>query len=96
VVPLRGWVIGAGMACLALGLVLLLSGARAGGIAALIMWGVILAGGVAFERFRYKPELREPPGAGWERTEEISVDARGTVRVWFNPATGERVYVKEK
>jgi hypothetical protein len=92
---LRGWVIGAGVACLVLAVTLLVSGARACALIPLVVWGVILAGGVVFERFRYKPDLSAPPGAGWERTAEISADERGTVRVWFNPQTGERAYVKE-
>jgi hypothetical protein len=92
---LRRWVIGVGVGCLVLAAALVVSGARVAALIPLVTWGVILAGGVAFERFRYKPDLSEAPGVGWERTEEISADERGKVRVWFNPQTGERAYVKE-
>ena len=63
-------------------------------MAALLAWGIILAGGLAIERFRYKPELERPPGPGFVRTDEKTVDENGVVTVWFNPATGERAYVR--
>jgi hypothetical protein len=91
---LRRAVIGVGIAFLALAALLFVSGHRHGGVGALLVWGIILAGGVAFERFQYKPDLDHPPGPEWVRTDEKSVDERGTVVVWFNPATGERAYVR--
>lgn len=92
---LRQWVIGAGLALLALAVLLWLGGHRAGSVIPLLLWGAILAGGVYFERYRYKPELDRPPGPGWEATGERSTDAEGIVTVWYNKATGERAYVRD-
>jgi hypothetical protein len=93
---LRSWVIGLGVAVLVLTLVLWAGGHRVGALAPLMVWAAILVGGVVFERAAYKPELSHPPGAGWVRTEEKSVDAQGLVTVWFNQATGERAYVRSR
>ena len=92
---LRHWVIGVGIGLLLLAAALLLTGHRDGGFSALAIWGVILAGGVYCERYVYKPDLSRPPGAGWVRTEEKTVDADGVVTVWFNPTTGERAYIRQ-
>ncbi len=91
---LRRAVMTLGVALLVLAVLLFLLGHRHGGVGALLVWGIVLAGGIAFERFRYKPELDSPPGPDWVRTEEKTVDERGVVVVWFNPATGERAYVR--
>ena len=93
---LRRIVLGIGLAMLGAAALLLLSGRGQGGVGGLIVTGALLAGGVAFERFRYKQELDRPPGPGWTRTEEQMVDEEGVVTVWFNPATGERAYVRGK
>jgi hypothetical protein len=91
---LRRVVLWFGLAILALAALLIISGHRHGGVGALLVWGIILAGGIAFERFRYKPDLDRPPGPGFIRTDEKTVDERGVVTVWFNPTTGERAYVR--
>jgi hypothetical protein len=91
---LRRVVLGLGIALLLLAALLFAMGHRHGGVAAVLAWGIILAGGIVFERFRYKPDLDRPPGPGWVRTEEKTVDERGEVTVWFNPSTGERAYVR--
>jgi hypothetical protein len=93
---LRRWVIGTGLALLALAVFLWLSGHRLCSVAPLLIWGAILAGSVVFERYRYKPELDRPPGPDWVPTGERSTDAKGIVSVWYQPATGERAYVREK
>jgi hypothetical protein len=93
---LRRAVMAVGVALLVLAALLFMLGHRHGGVVALVIWGVTLAGGIAFERFRYKPELDSPPGPDWVRTEEKTVDERGVVVVWFNPATGERAYVRAR
>ena len=51
--------------------------------------------GFVFERRLYKSFDTAEPGPGWEATPERFIDpATGAhVRVWFNPATGERRYV---
>jgi hypothetical protein len=92
---LRAGVFGGGLALLALAVLLWCSGYRNGGLIPLVAWGVILAGGIYFERYHYKPELDRPPGPGWVRTAERSRGANGVVAVWFNPASGERAYVRE-
>jgi hypothetical protein len=85
-----------GVALLILALLLWASGCRVGALVPLMIWGTILVGAVVFERTADKPELNHPPGPGWVRTEERSVDAQGLVTVWFNPATGERAYVRSR
>jgi hypothetical protein len=64
-------------------------------VAGLAIWAVILLGGLAVERWRYKRLGAAPPGPGWQPTGERFVDpASGRrVTVYFNPATGERRYV---
>ena len=58
-------------------------------------WAGVLLLCLLFERTRYKAELTAPPGPDWVATHELNVDARGTVRVWYHPHTGERAYVRE-
>src|SRR2546423_2048370 len=61
----------------------------------LVISGLIIAGGVVFERSRYNPQVRRDNGR-WQDTGERSVDAgTGVVtKVMYNPATGERDYVE--
>ena len=89
------------IAAFVLGFVLLLTGAIAtmagcAGIAPAVL-GATLILALLFERYVYKPIRTEPPGAGWERTEERFADPRSgrSVTVYFNPRTGERRYVAE-
>jgi hypothetical protein len=58
---------------------------------------VILLFGLLIERYIYKPIRPEPPGPGWDRTQEKFADPRSgqTVVVYYNPRTGERRYVAE-
>jgi len=60
-----------------------------------VIWAAALLLCLVFERTRYKPELTAPPGPDWVATNEVDVDARGAVRVWYHPRTGERAYVRE-
>ncbi|HEY5049119.1 MAG TPA: hypothetical protein VII49_13975, partial [Rhizomicrobium sp.] len=62
-----------------------------------IVWGVIIAAGIAFERYRYKPLRRQVPGPGWQKTSErfVDHDTGKTVTVYVEGATGERQYVEE-
>jgi hypothetical protein len=85
-----------GLGMVGLAVLLMLRGHRHGGVAVLLGYGVVVAGSLAIERFRYKPELDRPPGPGFVRTDEKTVDEHGVVTVWFNPATGERAYVREE
>jgi len=62
-----------------------------------LIWGAVLALGLLYERFRYKPLTRDMPGPDWERTTERFVDDETgrTVTVYMHKTTGERQYVKE-
>jgi len=63
-----------------------------------ITMGLILTIGVIYERHRYKPLGETNPGPGWERTDERFVDPESgqLVTVYYNAATGERTYVRER
>jgi len=62
------------------------------GIAALVVliWLVFRKGG-----YKRRP-LDAPPGPNWERSGERFVDPNSgeTLDVWFDPASGERAYVR--
>jgi hypothetical protein len=93
---LRKWVLGIGLAVLGIGGIVLIVGGFPPAIV-FIFWGAIIAGGILFERFRYKPLETQRPGPGWERTTERFVDDEtgNPVTVYIQPQTGERMYVKE-
>ncbi len=57
--------------------------------------GLLLAGGVLIERWRYKPIRKSRPGQPWQATGERFVDTETNtvVEVYFDPSTGERSYV---
>jgi hypothetical protein len=68
---------------------------------------VIWAGAIAltvlvwalFRRGGYKRQpLDAPPGPDWVKTEERFVDPSSgeTLDVWFQPASGERAYVRAR
>ena len=61
----------------------------------LAVWAIVFLLCLLFERTIYKAELTAPPSPEWVDTGEITVDARGAVRVWYNPRTGERAYVRQ-
>jgi hypothetical protein len=63
----------------------------------IFFWGVVLAAGVLYERFRYKPLSRETPGPDWEKTTErfVNEETGRTVTVYIRKDTGERQYVEE-
>ncbi len=52
---------------------------------------IILA--IVFERYRYRPNI-DKSQLGWEPTDERYVDPGSgqTMRVWFNPKSGQRDY----
>ena len=56
-------------------------------------YGVLVVGGILFERSAYRPPIHRMR-AGWQRTEERFTDPVSGVltEVWFNPETGERDY----
>jgi hypothetical protein len=93
---LRSLVILIGVACLAGGLVANATGAWQGGWVAMF-WGALLLVGTVWERVRYKPLDGARPGPGWVATPERFIDDETgkPVRVWLEPASGERRYVTE-
>jgi hypothetical protein len=93
---LRGFVLAVAVAALAGGLLALLWGACPpafvfGG------WGLLILIGTVYERVRYKPVLKQPPGSGWQRTDERFIDPSSgrPVTVYLEPVWGERQYVQE-
>lgn len=93
---LRSAVIVIGAACFLGGLVCLVTNVASPAWVA-IFWGGLIVLGTVWERFRYKPLEDGRPGAGWIATPESFVDDETgkPVRVWLEPATGERRYVSE-
>jgi len=85
----------AGLALLVVGAVALTHGAPAG-LQAVIL-GVILCGGVVFERAAYKPLEKSNSDARFQRTPERFIDpeTKAPVTVFVDPATGERKYVRD-
>ena len=85
----------AALALLAGGLALAI--AAAPGAPPLLVFGLLLAAGLAWEQ-RYRRAAEAPPAAeGWQRTAEVFIDPESgeRVRVWTLPATGQRRYVRE-
>jgi hypothetical protein len=93
---LRNWLIGIGVAAIALG-IMLIAVTDIPPSLVFVCWGAILVLGIVFERFRYKPLEVAAPGAGWERTTERFIDDETgkPVTVYIQPHTGERKYVQE-
>ena len=57
--------------------------------------GLLFAGGVLIERWRYKPTHKSRPDQPWQATGErfVDMETNKVVEVYFDPATGERSYV---
>ena len=57
-------------------------------------YGVVIVGGILFERSHYCPQV-DPTESGWQATGERFVDPTSgqLMEVRFNPQTGERDYV---
>jgi hypothetical protein len=93
---LRSFVIGVGVVCFAIGVVVLSAGGAPPSVVFMI-WGAVLVGAVVFERVRYKPVEDKSPGPGWTRTTERFVDEETgkIVTVYVQPESGERAYVQE-
>lgn len=93
---LRALVALVALALMASGGRLFVEGLRAPGLYLLASGAVILVG-ILFERWRYRtPGSRAP--AGWQRTAERFVDPESgrTLTVYYDPASGERRYVREQ
>ena len=57
--------------------------------------GLVFAGGVLIERWRYKPAPESGSGQPWQATGErfVDMETNKVVEVYFDPSTGERSYV---
>lgn len=77
------------------GLVLLLLGRC--GYQPFLIWGCILVIALLGERWRYRHGERGRDGRQWQPTDERFEDPETgrTVEVHYDPATGERRYVKK-
>ncbi len=93
---LRSLVVAAGVFCIACGLVALATGVWPGAIVPMI-FGTLLLLGTVWERLTYKPLERSSPGPGWVATEErfVDEDTGAMIRVWMEPKSGERRYIKD-
>jgi len=91
---LRGAVLAVGLLSLVGALVAALEGVTPLSIQ-LLVFGLLCAGGVVFERWRYGATHPSRPGAGWEPTGERFVDPESgrLVEVYYESATGKRRYV---
>ncbi|MFG6485513.1 hypothetical protein ACG04R_02445 [Roseateles sp. BYS78W] len=58
------------------------------------LWGVLIAAALLVERWRYRASAAASPDDGWQKTDERFVDPESgqTMRVLYNPRTGERRY----
>ena len=92
---LRSILLGIGIILLGAALVLALCRAPLPAIIWPGIWGILLVGGLLFERGRYKPAERDHPGPEWTATDERFVDPQTgeRVTVYYRPSTGERRYV---
>ena len=92
---LRAGVLVVGGVMLAAAAFAALAGCRPAATIPLAIWGVIFAGGVLIERWRYQRLSDDRPGSGWQTTPERFIDPETgrLVIVFLNPATGERRYV---
>jgi hypothetical protein len=94
-IPLATIGLAFGIVMLAIAIVASISGAPGFVIGWLSAVGILAIAGTVFERVRYKPLGRQPPGIGFAATEERFRDpATGSwVQVYYNCGTGERRYV---
>ena len=94
--PLSTLALAAGIALLAIAIVTAMSGAPGFVVGWLGGLGTLALIGTVFERVRYKPLTRKPPGPGWAATEERFRDPATDrwVQVYYNCGTGERRYVE--
>ena len=74
---------------------LLVGGALVVFLPQLIIGGLLLVGGLAIERWRYKPVRDERPDPRWTDTGERFIDPEtgALTAVYFDPANGERHYL---
>jgi hypothetical protein len=92
---LRPALLAVGGGLVAVGVLLSLGGCPTGLALEAAIPGLIIAGGVLFERWRYRPLDGDRPGPDWIATGERFVDPETSkmVTVFYKPTTGERRYV---
>lgn len=91
---LRNTLLVLGALCLLVAFVMAVSGQWAF-LPQLLIAGVILTAGVAWERWRYKPMLDGPPHPDWRDTGERFTDtSSGHLIGVFSDAAGTRHYVR--
>lgn len=84
-----------GVVLLGTGLLASLLVGGAGGIVPAVLGALVLLGSL-WERHIYRRPASTAPGPGWQRTRERFRDPTTgqAIDVWFNPATGQRSYVR--
>jgi hypothetical protein len=91
-VTFRGVVLAVAILILVACLVAIASGVPIYGLTIVM---AVICTGLAIERRFYGANTDQRPGPGWQETSEQFIDdsTGDHVRVWYNPATGERRYV---
>jgi Flp pilus assembly protein TadB len=90
---LRNSVLGFAILLLIVGLLLLL--VQPANALPLLVFGALLTLGTVFERWRYKPAETRQSARGSATGERFIDPVSGALmEVWYDPASGERTYVK--
>ena len=90
---LRRLIIAYGVLCLIGAAVLLIAHVTIALVIYLAVNGLLIVGGILFERTGYRPRVSQTGGT-WQKTGERFVDptTKREVEVYYNPQTGERDY----
>ena len=90
---LRRLIIAYGVLCLIGAAVLLIAHVTIVLVLYLAVNGLLIVGGILFERRGYRPRVSQT-GGNWQKTGERFVDptTKREVEVYYNPQTGERDY----
>jgi hypothetical protein len=90
---LRRLIIAYGVLCLIGAIVLLIAHVTIALVIYLAVNGLLIVGGILFERTGYHPKVSQT-GGNWQKTGERFVDptTKREVEVYYNPQTGERDY----
>ena len=90
---LRRIIIAYGLLCLVGAIVLFMVHVTIVLVIYLAVNGLLIVGGILFERRGYRPRISQA-GGNWEKTGERFVDptTKREVEVYYNPQTGERDY----
>lgn len=90
---LRRLIIAYGVLCLIGAVVLFVLNVTIALVIYLAVNGLLIAGGILFERTEYRPRVSQT-GGNWQKTGERFVDptTKREVEVYYNPQTGERDY----